>query len=227
MRRRDVLRLTLTGTGLLATSAYAQEASCCGMGMRHAAHHGSQHGAAAQAQQSSCPADGTPMQFIPKKAADPQAAVDDIKKYPACPYCGMDRRQFHHSRMLVHYSDDLPDATCSLHCAAISLSINIDRGPKAIYVADNAAADDIKPLIEVEKAVFLVGSSLKGVMTKRSKVAYGTEAAAKASQAANGGDLMDFDKVLLAAHTDMAQDVAVIRKNREERRNHMQQHQHG
>jgi nitrous oxide reductase accessory protein NosL len=129
--------------------------------------------------------------------------------------------------MLVHYSDDLPDATCSLHCAAISLSINIDRGPKAIYVADTAAADDIKPLIEVEKASFLVGSSLRGVMTKRSKVAYGTEAAAKASQATNGGELMDFDKALLAAHADMAQDVAMIRKNREDRRKRVQHQQHG
>jgi nitrous oxide reductase accessory protein NosL len=141
----------------------------------------------------------------------------------------MDRRQFHHSRMLVHYGDDLPDATCSLHCAAISLSINIDRGPKAIYVADNAAADDIKPLVEVDKASFLVGSSLKGVMTKRSKVAYGSEAAAKSSQAANGGDLVEFDKALLAAYTDMAQDVAMIRRNREERRKRMHQqdmHQH-
>jgi nitrous oxide reductase accessory protein NosL len=201
MRRRDILKLALAGTAVFATTAHAQ--------------------------QSSCPTDGTPMQFVPKKPADPQAAVDDITKYPACPYCGMDRRQFHHSRMLVHYSDDLPDATCSLHCAAISLSINIDRGPKAIYVADTAAADDIKPLIEVEKASFLVGSSLRGVMTKRSKVAYGTEAAAKASQATNGGELMDFDKALLAAHADMAQDVAMIRKNREDRRKRVQHQQHG
>ena len=200
MRRRDLLTLALAGTGVLATAANAEPPSC--------------------------PADGTPMQFVPKKPADPTPAEDDLRKYPSCPYCGMDRRQFHHSRMLVHYSDDLPDATCSLHCAAISLAINIDRGPKAIYVADTAAAADVKPLIEVGKASFLVGSSLKGVMTKRSKVGYGSEAAAKASQAANGGDLADFDQALLAAYTDMAGDVAMIRKNREERRKRMQ-HQHG
>jgi nitrous oxide reductase accessory protein NosL len=129
--------------------------------------------------------------------------------------------------MLVHYGDNLPDATCSLHCAAISLSINVDRGPKAIYVADVGAPGDVKPLIEVGQASFLVGSSLPGVMTKRSKVAYGTEAAAKASQAANGGELMDFDKALLAAYADMAQDVAMIRKNREERRKKMQMEKKG
>lgn len=195
MRRRDVLKLALAGPAVLASAAHADS--------------------------SKCPSDGTPMQFVPKSPPDPRAAEDDIRKYPSCPYCGMDRRKFHHSRMLVHYGDDLPDATCSLHCAAISLAINIDRGPKATYVADNASPGEIKPLIEVEKATFLVGSSIKGVMTRRSKVAYGTEAAAKAAQAANGGELANFDKALLAAHEDMAQDTSMIRKNREERRKRM------
>ena len=80
--------------------------------------------------QPGCTGDGTPAQFIPKTAADPQPQVDDIAKHPKCPYCGMDRKQFHHSRMVVHYGDDLADGTCSLHCAAISLSLNIDRDPK-------------------------------------------------------------------------------------------------
>jgi len=178
--------------------------------------------APAEAQQGACPSDGTPMQFIPKKSADPTPTQNDIAKYPACPYCGMSRGQFHHARMLVHYSDNLPDGTCSLHCAAISLSLNVDRGAKAIYVADFATQGDQKALIEVAQATFLVGSALPGVMTKRSKVAYGSDAAAKAAQATHGGELMTFDQALLAAHTDMAQDVAMIRKNREERRKKMQ-----
>jgi copper chaperone NosL len=196
MQRRDILRLALAGAGVLAATA-------------------------SHAQPATCPADGTPMQFIPKKPADPTPTQNDIAKYPACPYCGMSRGQFHHSRMLVHYSDDLPDGTCSLHCAAISLSLNVDRGPKAIYVADFATQGDQKALIEVAQATFLVGSSLPGVMTKRSKVAYGSEAAAKAAQAAHGGELVNFDQALLAAHADMAQDVAMIRKMREERRKNM------
>ena len=201
MTRRKLLTVVAAGAGLVAAPAYAQH-------MTHTA-------------PGACPSDGTPMQFIPKKPADPTPTQNDIAKYPTCPYCGMSRSQFHHARMLVHYGDDLPDGTCSLHCAAISLSLNVDRGPKAIYVADFATQGDQKALIEVAQATFLVGSALSGVMTKRSKVAYGSEAAGKAAQTAHGGELMNFDQALLAAHTDMAQDVAMIRKMREERRKKM------
>ena len=175
--------------------------------------------------QQACPGDGTPLQFIPKTTPDPKANENDIAKYPKCPYCGMDRNQYHHSRMLIQYSDDLADGTCSLHCAAISLSLNIDREPKALWVGDNAAPGDGKPLVEVDKATFLIGSKLPGVMTANSKVAYGTEDAAKVAQAAHGGELVKFDQALLAAYTDMSRDVSRIRKNRAERRRKMMEQQ--
>jgi len=196
MKRRDMLKLSVAALGLAALPSHAAE---------------------------SCAGDGTPAQFVPKKAADPKAFENDIEKYAKCPYCGMDRKQYHHSRMLVQYSDDLADGTCSIHCAAISLSLNVDREPKAIYVGDNASAAETKPLVEVDKAKFLIGSSMKGVMTKRSKVAYSNDEALKASQTANGGEVGNFDAALLAAYTDMAQDVAMIRKNRAERRMKMMQ----
>lgn len=199
MKRRDMLKLSLAATAAgLATTTHAQQA---------------------------CPSDGTPAQFTPKKPADAKPLENEFAKYPKCPYCGMDRKQFHHSRMLIQFSDDLADGTCSLHCAAISLSLNVDRDPKSIWVGDNAAAGEIKPLVEVDKATFLVGSSIKGVMTKRSKVAYGGADAAKASQGSNGGELANFDQALLAAYTDMANDVSMIRKMRAERRKKMMEAQ--
>jgi nitrous oxide reductase accessory protein NosL len=182
---------------------------------------------AARAQAPSCAGDGTPAQFVPKRPADANAAERDIEKFAKCPYCGMDRRQFHHSRMLVQYSDDLPDATCSLHCTAISLSLNIDRAPKAIWVGDNAAAGEPKPLVEVDKASFLIGSRVPGVMTAQSKVAYGTPAAAQAAQAEHGGEIGNFDQALLAAYTSMSKDVTRIRGMRAMRRQKMQGHTSG
>ncbi len=179
---------------------------------------GSLAAAGSASAQGSATTDGTPAQFMPKRPADAAAQVNDIEKFPKCPYCGMSRRQFHHARMLVQYSDHLADGTCSLHCGAISLSLNIDREPVAIWVGDNASADEVKPLVDVGKASFLVGSKLPGVMTGNSKVAYGDPAAATAARAANGGEIVKFEQALLAAYTDMAQDVSRIRKNREERR---------
>jgi hypothetical protein len=50
----------------------------------------------------------------------------------------MDRKEHHRTRMLVQYSDDLTDGTCSIHCLALSLGVNIDREPKNIWVRTTA-----------------------------------------------------------------------------------------
>jgi nitrous oxide reductase accessory protein NosL len=163
-------------------------------------------------------ADGTPLQFTPKTPPDAEPLKDELKKYPKCPYCGMDRTQFHHSRHLVQYTDNLVDGTCSIHCLAISLALNIDREPKALWAADFGAADALKPLLDVDKATYLVGSGLPGVMTGRSKKAFATPEAAKAAQAKHGGETGDFGHALQAAYADMARDTLAIRKRREERR---------
>ena len=195
MDRREALKLSLfASAGLVAGSRSVHAAQCEG--------------------------DGTPMQFVPKKPADAQANVNDIEKYAKCPYCGMDRKQYHHSRHLVHYQDDLVDATCSLHCAGLSLAINLDRGPKAIYAADFGAKDDPKPLVNVDDATYLIGSKLPGVMTKQSKVAFASKTAAEAAKAEQGGELGNFDAALQAAYQSMAGDTMMIRKKRAEMRQH-------
>ncbi len=170
-----------------------------------------------------CEGDGTPLQFIPKTPPDDSPLQDELKKYPRCPYCGMSRTKWHHSRHLVQYDDGLVDGTCSIHCLAISLSLNIDRGPKAIYAADFGSSDKIKPLAKVDDMTYLVGSSLRGTMTMNSKMAFASEKAARLFQSEKGGDLTDFDKALTLAYVGMAKDTIGIRKRRAERRRKMMQ----
>jgi copper chaperone NosL len=167
---------------------------------------------------AACEGDGTPMQFVPKTKPDAEPLKDELAKYPKCPYCGMDRKQYHHSRHLVHYADDLADGTCSLHCAAISLAINLDRGPKAIYAADFGASAEPKPLVNVDQATYLIGSKLPGVMTAKSKKAFASKEAAAAAQKEHGGELGDFSAALAAAHASMVDDTMMIRKKRAEKR---------
>lgn len=173
----------------------------------------------AEPAKAACDGAGTPLQFAPKSAPDPTPLKNELKKYPTCPYCGMNRTQWQHSRHLVHYDDDLVDGTCSIHCLAISLSLNIDRGPKAIYVADFGSDAKTNPLVLVDEATYVVGSSLKGTMTMVSKMAFADKAKAEAVVAEQGGELMNFEEALELTYLGMATDAKHIRKRRAERRN--------
>ncbi len=160
--------------------------------------------------------DGTPLQFVPKTPKDAAPLADELTKYPRCPYCGMDREIHHFSRHLIHYSDDLADATCSLHCAALSLALNLDRVPKAIYAPDNGAAGEVKPLTDAEQVTYVIGGGHKPVMTGTAKTSFGSRAAAEAAR--GDGELADFDRALMLTYMGMAEDTAMIRRRREEKR---------
>lgn len=160
--------------------------------------------------------DGTPAQFMPRKPKDSAPLEGELDKYQKCPYCGMDRKQYHYSRHLIHYSDDLVDGTCSLHCAAISLSLNLDRIPKAIYAADNGSGLEIKPLADAELAFYVIGGDFKPVMSKTAKTAFASRVAAEAGRGA--GEVVDFDKALMLTYMGMADDTKMIRMRREEKR---------
>lgn len=202
MKRRDLLKLSLAaGAAGLAASTHAQQA---------------------------CPTDGTPAQFVPKKPADAKPLENELEKYPKCPYCGMDRREHHRTRMLVQYSDDLVDGVCSIHCLALSLGLNIDREPKAIWGPDYGAAAEPRPLVPVEQLTYLIGASLPHAMTRRSKHSFASKEVAEQFRQKHGGELGGFDEALRQSYLDMSADVAQIRKNRAERRmKMMQQQKHG
>jgi copper chaperone NosL len=163
--------------------------------------------------------DGTPVQFMPKKPKDPTPLTDELTKYQKCPYCGMDRKEYHFSRHLIHYSDDLVDGTCSIHCAAISLSLNLDRMPKAIYAPDNGSGEAVKPLTNAEAATYVIGGDHRGVMTKKPKTSFASKVAAEAARGT--GELADFNKALMATYMGMAEDTMMIRMKRDERRKKM------
>lgn len=183
--------------------------------------------ASSQASANACSTDGTPNQFIPKKAPDASPLDNDIEKYQKCPYCGMDRKEHNKTRMLVQYSDDLADGVCSIHCLALSLSLNIDREPKGIWGPDFASTVEPRPLLPVDKLTYLIGAELKHAMTKKSKHSFASADVAKEFQAKHGGTLATFNEALRESYLGMSDDVAQIRKNREERRKRAMQKQQG
>jgi nitrous oxide reductase accessory protein NosL len=143
--------------------------------------------------------------------------MEDVKKYPSCPYCGMDRAKFAHSRVLVEYEDGSSFAACSLHCAAVNIAVNIDKAPKAIMVGDY----NTKKLIDAEKAAWVIGGNKMGVMTKRAKWAFENKADANSFIKQNGGETSSLDNALKASFEDMYQDTKMIRERRKEKRKKM------
>lgn len=179
------------------------------------------------AQAADCEHDGTPLQFVPKTAPDPKPLENELTKYPTCPYCGMDRKQYDFSRHLIHYQDHVVDATCSIHCAAVSLAVNLDRGPMAIYAADFASKATPKAMVNVDAATYLLGSKLPAVMSAKSKMAFADKAAAQAAMKEKGGELGDFNAALAATYQSMAQDTKMIRQKRADKKAHANKDQHG
>ena len=132
----------------------------------------------------------------------------------------MDREKFAHSRIYIEYDDGTTEGTCSVHCAAIDLALNIDKTPKAIWVGDY----NTKKLIDAEKAFWVIGGSKTGVMTKRAKWAFGKKEDAEKPISENGGNLAVFDEALKSAYEDMYQDTKMIREKRKMKKMKMQEH---
>jgi copper chaperone NosL len=142
------------------------------------------------------------------------SAQGDIKKHPACKYCGMDREKFAHSRVFVEYEDGTTEGTCSIHCAAIDFALNIDKIPKMLQVGDF----NTKMLVDAEKSVWVIGGSKPGVMTKRAKWAFARKEEAEKFVIENGGNAASFDQAVKAAFEDMYADTKMIQERRKMRR---------
>lgn len=138
-------------------------------------------------------------------------AADDIQQTPSCIHCGMDRATFAHSRMLVAYDDGTKVGTCSIHCLAIDLAVNIDKTPSSLEVGDFNS----KELIDAEQAVWVVGGNKPGVMTKQAKWAFAKKEDAESFVKENGGTLATFDEAMKAAYESMYADVKMIREKRQ------------
>jgi copper chaperone NosL len=130
-------------------------------------------------------------------------AGDDIDAHRSCAFCGMDRKAYGFSRMLIQYEDGTTVGVCSLHCAVIELDADKGRVVKALLVADR----DTRTLIDVDNAVWVMGGSKRGVMTQRPKWAFRSQAAAKAFLQTYGGTIITWTEALAAAWEDLAQEV--------------------
>lgn len=139
---------------------------------------------------------------------------EDVRSSPSCRHCGMDREKFASSRMVIEYDDGSQVGTCSIHCAAVDLANNLDKGPVSLLVADLGS----KQLIDAEKATWVLGGKKPGVMTARAKWAFAERGAAETFAREQGGTVVTFDEAMKATYEDLYQDTRMIREKRKLRR---------
>ncbi len=142
------------------------------------------------------------------------ATSGDIAEVPSCTYCGMDRAKFAHSRVYITYADGTTAGVCSLHCAAIEMIVKLDKEAKVIMVGDL----NTRELINADKAYWVIGGDKMGVMTRRAKWAFATQADADHFIKEHGGTISTFEEALKASFEDMYEDVNMIRKKRKMKR---------
>lgn len=127
-------------------------------------------------------------------------AQDDIDLHRRCDQCGMDRKAYGYSRMLVNYEEGGSVGVCSLHCAIVERDAHKERKVRSLFVADR----DSRKLIDAEKAVWVTGGKKRAVMSRIPTWAFETEHAAKEFIASYGGSVVSWEKVVAAASEEAA-----------------------
>ncbi len=122
----------------------------------------------------------------------------DIRNHRGCAYCGMDRNQYSHARIRVTYADNSVVGLCSIRCLTIELKAQNRKKLKVVEVADFFT----KKLINVENAYWVVGGTVKGVMTNTPKWAFADKSAAEKFMNKHGGTLSSYEKVLAMAEKE-------------------------
>jgi len=141
------------------------------------------------------------------------SAQHDLMRHPSCPYCGMDRRQYAHSRMLIEYAEKEAVGVCSIHCTASEISVNRAKTVLNMFVADYPTRN----LIPAEKAFWVIGGNKAGVMTQRAKWAFREKDRAEGFIKENGGRHANFHDAMKATFEDMYEDIKMIRERRRAR----------
>ncbi len=129
-------------------------------------------------------------------------AQKDVEDHRSCSYCGMDRKAYGFSRMLIQYNDGTMAGVCSLHCAVAEIDAHQDHAVKTLLVADR----DSRVLIDAEKAIWVMGGKKHGVMTQLPKWAFQSKADAKAFIKTNGGEIVSLSEAVSAARRERIQE---------------------
>ena len=156
-------------------------------------------------------ADAKPMKMFQSAPAEKVILLQKGDAKMFCPVCGMHLGMFYKTSHAAEFKNGHIKQYCSIHCLVNDLEKHGHKNDvKAIRVVD---VNSLK-FIDARKAIYVVGSKIKGTMTMNSKYAFSNPADAKAFAEKNGGKVSTFDQAYAAAEKDFSGDTAMIMKKK-------------
>ncbi len=138
----------------------------------------------------------------------PLYTQDGKQKY-WCPVCGMDIKTFYKTSHTSQLHNHKNRQYCSLRCLAVDMKeYKIDIN--TIKVVDAST----QKLILAKDAYYVVGSKVKGTMSKVSKLAFATKKSAEDFVKKYKGKIVDFKTALSMAQKSLNSDIAMITKKK-------------
>jgi len=141
--------------------------------------------------------------FTKKATISPQLVQKGEQKM-WCSVCGMNLKMFYKTSHTAKTKEGIHQY-CSIHCLVADMQKHqIDKN--SIQVVDAKT----QRLISAQKAYYVVGSRIKGTMSKMSKIAFGSKEDAKEFMKKYGGKIVSFDQALKLAQEALKKDMTMI-----------------
>ncbi|MCK4974599.1 MAG: nitrous oxide reductase accessory protein NosL [Sulfurimonas sp.] len=126
-----------------------------------------------------------------------------------CPVCGMSLKKFYKTSHTSKQKNSTPKQYCSMRCLVVDMQDN------KINIKDVKVVDaSTQKLINAITAFYVVGSDIRGTMSKVSKLAFFDAESAEDFSMENGGDVVSFDKALNMAQESLKSDITMVMKKK-------------
>ena len=129
-----------------------------------------------------------------------------------CPVCGMSIKMFYKTSHASKLQNGIDRQYCSIRCLVVDMQeYGIDT--KNIKVVDAST----QKLIDATKAHYVLGSKVKGTMSRVSKLAFAHRTDAEKFVEKYKGKVVNFDTVLTSAKESLKSDAAMLKKKKEKK----------
>ncbi|WP_294966574.1 nitrous oxide reductase accessory protein NosL [Sulfurimonas sp.] len=129
-----------------------------------------------------------------------------------CPVCGMNLKMFYKTNHTSQLHNKTSRQYCSMRCLVMD---------KEEYGIDTSSIKVIDALsekfIQASSAFYVLGSKVKGTMSKKSKLAFAQEADAKKFAKKYKGKVVSFEVAMKSAKDSLVSDTQAIKKKKEKK----------